>query len=60
MTTFTCTASDGPASCEVEVLRQLGPDEVDEEVGAMFKVRLPDGSTYDAFVDELSPAPVAG
>lgn len=56
MKIFNCTDSDkrerGPV--EVEVLRKLGSDECDAEVGDMYAVRLPDGSVEHAFSDELS------
>lgn len=38
----------------VVVVRPLAvPDEADDEVGPMFRVRLADGSERDAFADEL-------
>lgn len=36
------------------ILSQMGPDEVDDEVGPMYKVRLPDGTIEDAFHSELT------
>lgn len=41
-------------SVQVNVLRKLGEDEVDEEVGDMYEVSLPDGSRQHAFADELT------
>lgn len=40
----------------VEVLRRLGPDEADEEVGPMYRVRTLDGPEreFDVFADELN------
>lgn len=39
---------------KVEVIRPLTSDEADlDEVGMMYKVRLPDGTIIDAFEDEL-------
>lgn len=37
----------------VEILHQLTPDKVDDEVGPMFRIRFPDGVETDAFLDEL-------
>lgn len=37
----------------VEVLHQLTPDKVDDEVGPMFRIRFADGSEMDAFIEEL-------
>jgi len=36
-----------------EILRQLTPDKVDDEVGPMFRIRFSDGVETDAFLDEL-------
>lgn len=47
-------ASYHPGGCKVVILSQMGPDEVDDEVGPMYKVRLPDGSVEDAFHSELT------
>lgn len=38
----------------VEVLRHLTKDEVDPEVGPMYKIRFSDGTETDAFGDELN------
>lgn len=38
---------------EVEVLRELGDEDRDEEAGRMFRVRFQDGSEHDAFEEEL-------
>lgn len=38
-----------------EVVRPLGSDEADEEVGPMFLVRFDDGHEAEAFEDELEP-----
>ena len=38
----------------VTVIRQLGPDEVDEEIGRMYHVRFQDGFEGDVFEDELA------
>ena len=39
---------------EVEVIRQLGADEVDiPETGLMYSIRFDDGFCTDAFIDEL-------
>lgn len=38
---------------EIEVLRELGDDERDREVGRMFRVRFPDGHEADVFDEEL-------
>ena len=37
----------------VTVVRELTPDEVDAEVGRMFRVRFADGIETDAFEEEL-------
>lgn len=42
---------------QVTVLRRLGLDEADEEVGPMYRVRFQDGFEGDVFEDELSPPP---
>lgn len=47
-------ATYGPGDCKVMILSQLGPDEAEDEVGPMYKVRLPDGSVEDAFHSELT------
>lgn len=52
--TFTASSDDhakhnGP----VEVIRPLTIEEVDDEVGPMFKCRAPSGEEFDAFDDEL-------
>lgn len=39
---------------QVEIIRQLTKDEVDDEIGKMFKIRFSDGFEADAFEDELS------
>ena len=36
-----------------EILHQLTPDKVDDEVGPMFRIRFSDGVETDAFLDEL-------
>jgi hypothetical protein len=36
------------------IVRQLGTDEVDDEVGPMYRVRFDDGEEFDAFDDELN------
>jgi len=40
------------------VLRALGPDEVDDEAGPMFRVVFPDMTQGDAFEFELTPEAV--
>lgn len=40
--------------CTVKVLRQLGPDEVDKEVGSMFEVVTLDGFKFTAHTEELN------
>jgi hypothetical protein len=40
------------------IIRPLGPDEADEEVGPMYRVVFPDGSRGDVFADELKPEAV--
>lgn len=41
----------------VEVVRELGPDDVDTaDVGRMFRIRFEDGHEDDAFEDELTDA----
>ena len=42
----------------VEIVRPLTPDEADEEVGPMFRVRFQDGIEADVFGDELSVPPM--
>jgi uncharacterized tellurite resistance protein B-like protein len=41
----------------VSVLRELGDDERDREVGRMFEVVFPDGHAAVAFEEELVPPP---
>lgn len=36
------------------ILRPLGPDEADEEVGPMFRIRFEDGYEASAFAEELT------
>lgn len=38
----------------VSIVRELGDDERDPEVGRMFEVRYGDGGTVHAFADELT------
>jgi len=39
---------------ECVIVREFGPEEVDiDEVGRMFRIRFDDGTTGDAFADEL-------
>ncbi|USN15599.1 hypothetical protein KIKIMORA_04810 [Brevundimonas phage vB_BpoS-Kikimora] len=54
---FASTASDATVApgTRVEIVRPLGDDECDPEVGAMYRVRLPGGEEEDAFADELTP-----
>lgn len=40
---------------EVIVVRRLGSDEADAEVGPMYRVRASDGWEGSAFADELQP-----
>lgn len=44
---------------ECEIVRPLRPDEADEEVGPMFKVRFANGAEHDVFADELTPNPAS-
>ena len=45
-------------SAKVAVVRRLTSKEVDEEeVGAMYRVRFPEGCEHDVFVDELDSDP---
>lgn len=63
---YRCWKSDASNDAElwhrtdqpVTVLRQLGPDEADEEVGPMYHVRFADGFEGDVFEDELIPPPM--
>lgn len=48
------TADNSPPTCTVVILSQMEPGEVDDEVGPMYKVRLPDGSVEEAFHSELT------
>ncbi|UTC28489.1 hypothetical protein GURKE_04870 [Brevundimonas phage vB_BpoS-Gurke] len=54
---FASTASDATVApgTRVEIVRPLGDDECDPEVGVMYRVRLPGGEEEDAFADELTP-----
>lgn len=45
-----CVENDGKI---VEVSRKLTRDEVDTEVGVMYRVKSSDGDIFDAFGDEL-------
>lgn len=47
----------GREGTPVEIVRRLGPDQVDEEVGPMYVVRLPSGLLLHVFADELDPRP---
>lgn len=51
---WTSSAEAGPSTCLVTVVSLLGRDDVDEVVGHMYNVRLPNGSIEQAFHDELS------
>ena len=52
---FSSTDADSATAprTPVEIVRPLGEDEADAEVGPMYRVRAEDGEEYDAFEDEL-------
>jgi len=51
---FNDTSSDGwGKNIAVQVIRRLGPDECDAEVGPMYEIIRADGQTRHAFRDEL-------
>jgi hypothetical protein len=57
---WSSTDSDGPGRLVATVVGPLSPAEYDrEEVGPMFTISLPNGTTETAFADELSAADAA-
>ena len=40
----------------VLIVRPITPPEIDDEAGPMYEVRLRDGTSWQAFQDELTPS----